>query len=78
MSLPSSSTMGTPEMRNLRHECVRVAQRVAGVEVERICNNAVFAALDKIDLLGLMLNAHILMNDADAAFAGWLSPFCIP
>ena len=53
----------------LRHERVSVTEGVSGAEVERICNNAVFGALDQIDLLGLMLNAHVLMDDANAALS---------
>ena len=53
----------------LCHERVRVAEGIAGAEVERICNNAVFGTLDQIDLLGLMLNAHVLMDNADAALS---------
>ena len=36
---------------------------------ERVGDDAVLAALDEIDLLGLLLDRHIFMNDADAALA---------
>ena len=50
-------------------EIVRIAQRVLRGKEERVGDDAVLAALDEIDLLGLLLDRHIFMNDADAALA---------
>ena len=50
-------------------EIIRIAQRVLRGKEERVGDDAVFAALDEIDLLGLLLDRHIFMNDADAALA---------
>ena len=38
--------------------------------MEGIVYNAVFASLDAVDLIDLLLDGHILMNDAYAAFTG--------
>ena len=46
---------------------VRLRQRVAGSQPERICNNAILTALDHVHLLSLSLNGHILVDDADTA-----------
>ena len=52
------------------HERDRLAHAVVGREEERVGDDAVLAALDLVDLARLFLDGHVLMNDADAAFAG--------
>lgn len=49
------------------HEVIRLAHGVLRRKEERINDNAVLGALDHIDLIGLTLNGHVLVNDADAA-----------
>ena len=48
---------------------IRVAQRVLRGEEERVGDDAVFAALDEVDLFGLLLDRHIFVDNADAALA---------
>ena len=52
------------------HEVIRLAHGVLRRKEERINDNAVLGALDHIDLIGLTLNGHVLVNDADAALTG--------
>jgi len=53
------------------HEHEGVADVVLLREVKRIDNDAVLAALDLVDLQGLLLNGHVLVDDANAAFPGY-------
>ena len=53
----------------LCHKRVRIAERIVRAKRERVRDNAVFRALDHVDLLGLSVNAHVLVNDAYAALA---------
>ena len=43
---------------------------MSGVEIERIGDDAVFRTLYQIHLLGLTVDAHVLVDDADAALTG--------
>jgi len=43
---------------------------VAGFEEKGVGDHAVLGALDKIHLFGLAVNAHVLMDNADAALPG--------
>ena len=52
------------------HERDRLAHAVVGREEKRVGDDAVFAALDLVHLARLLLDGHIFMDDADAAFAG--------
>ena len=54
----------------LCHQGVRVAEGVLGREGEGIGDDAVFGALDHIHLLGLLVDGHVLVDDADAALPG--------
>ena len=54
----------------LAHESVRIAQGVAGAERKGVGDDAVFRTLDHIHLLSLGVNAHVLMDHADAALPG--------
>ena len=51
------------------HELLRVADLVLGREKERIGDDAVFAALDLVGHGRLRLDAHVLVDDAQAALA---------
>ena len=52
------------------HQILRVLGQVPGREEKRIGNDAVLRALYLIDLRGLILNGHILVNYADTALTG--------
>ena len=52
-----------------RHQRLGVAERFVRRQREGIGDDAVFRALDQIDLLGLHVDRHVLMDDADAALA---------
>ena len=52
----------------LIHQIVRVGQGVVRAEEDRIDDDAMFGAFDLIDFLALFVDAHVLVNDADAAF----------
>ena len=54
----------------LCHQGVRVAEGVLGREGEGIGDDAVFGALDHVHLLGLLVDGHVLVDDADAALSG--------
>ena len=51
------------------HEGDRVAHEILRFEEEGIGDDAVFGALDLVHLLGLFLDAHVLMDDAEPPFA---------
>ena len=51
------------------HQFVRIRQGVVRSEVDRIHDDAVFRTLDQLHFSGLLINAHILVNDTDAALA---------
>lgn len=51
------------------HKRERVFYRAIGSEKERIGDYAVFAAFNAIDVLGLRVDTHILVNDTHTAFA---------
>ena len=51
------------------HERDGVAHQILRFEEEGIGDDAVFGTLDLIDLLGLFLDGHILVDDAEAPFA---------
>ncbi len=51
------------------HQRNRVFDQMLRFEIERIGNDAVFAAFYFIDLFRLFLDAHIFMNDPHSAFA---------
>lgn len=53
----------------LAHDLVRVIDEMLGRKVERVGDDAVFRTLDGVDLVGLPLDAHVLVDDADAALA---------
>ena len=53
----------------LVHKLERVADLAVGLEEERVRDNAVLAALDLVDVLRLVVYAHVLMYDADTALA---------
>ena len=42
----------------------------SGLEGDRVEDDAVFAAFDLLDLVGLLGDAHIFVDDPDAAFLG--------
>ena len=52
------------------HQLFRVADQVVRAQVEGVCNDAVLAAFDFVHLCGLLFNAHIFMDNAQAAFTG--------
>ncbi len=52
-----------------RHQLFRVGNKVVRAEVERIGNNAVLRALHAVNLLRLLLDGHVLVDDAQTAFA---------
>ena len=54
----------------LAHQPVGIADEMLRGEEKGIIDDAVFAALDPVDLIGLLADGHILMNDAEAAFPG--------
>ena len=53
----------------LRHERVRLAEGVVRPQIEWVRDDAVLRTLDHIDLLGLVVYRHALVDDADAALA---------
>ena len=54
----------------LAHQFLGVGDLVLGGKIEGVGDNAVFRALDLVHLAGLLFDGHILMNDAQSAFAG--------
>ena len=54
----------------LAHQPVGIADEMLRGEEKGIIDDTVFAALDPIDLIGLLADGHILMDDAEAAFPG--------
>ena len=52
-----------------RHQLFRVGNKVVRAEVERIGNNAVLRALHAVNLLRLLLDGHVLVDDAQTALA---------
>ena len=54
----------------LAHQTVGIADEMLRGEEKGIIDDAVFAALDPIDLIGLLADRHILMDDAEATFPG--------
>ena len=69
-SLPLASVIGKP----LTFFCFIISwarlDRLVGRQRDGIENDAVGRALDLVDLLGLLLDRHVLVDDADAAFLG--------
>ena len=53
-----------PGNAELRHQCIRVRQRMFRCQGKRICDNAIFRPFYLIHLFGLGFNGHILMNNA--------------
>ena len=53
----------------LGHQGLRVAERLVRREGEGIRDDAVFRTLDQVDLLGLHVDGHVLVDNADAALA---------
>src|SRR6185503_15542741 len=51
------------------HQLLRLAQRPVGSERDRVHDHARFTALHPIDLRGLPVDRHVLVNDPDAALA---------
>ena len=64
------STTGTPEMRCRSISVERIGQRGVRADGDRIDHHAAFEALDPAHLLGLFLDAQILVNHAHAAGLG--------
>ena len=52
------------------HQRLRVPDQMFGREIKRIGDHAVLAALDLVNLRGLLLDRHVFMNDAQTAFPG--------
>ena len=53
-----------------RHQFLRVGDEMIRGEEERIGDDAVFRTLDLVHLRGLRLDGHVLVDDAQTAFAG--------
>ena len=51
----------------LAHQTVGIADKMLRREEKGIIDDAVFTALDPVDLVCLLTNGHILVNDANAA-----------
>ena len=51
------------------HQFVRIRQGIVRSEVDRIHDDAVFRTLDQLHFSGLLINAHVLVNDTDTALA---------
>ena len=54
----------------LAHEPAGLADGGGGRKGDRIDDDAILAALDLLDLAGLIFDREVLVNDADAAFLG--------
>ena len=69
-SLPSSVVIGTPE--TLCRRITSWARETAslGPQGDRVEDHAALAPLDLVDLAGLGLGGHVLVDDPDAAFLG--------
>ena len=52
------------------HERDGLADAVVGAELDRVRDDPVLGALDSVNLFGLPLDAHVAVDDADAAFSG--------
>ena len=53
-----------------RHDVVRIMDKVVRREEKRVDDDAVFRALDPVHLVRLFFDRHVLVDDANAAFAG--------
>ena len=49
------------------HQIVRIGEKIVRSQRNRIDDDAVLRTLDLVDLFALLVDAHILVNDADAA-----------
>ena len=49
------------------HQIIRILQRMLRRQGKRVADDAVFRTLHLIDLIRLLLNRHILVNNADAS-----------
>ncbi len=58
---------GDPE---LSHEIIRISDGMLGSKRERIGDDTILASLDLVDLIGLSLYRHILMDDTYTALSG--------
>ena len=52
------------------HDQAGFADHGVGAQGDRVDDDAVFGALDLVDLEGLLLDRHVLVDDAEAAFLG--------
>ena len=52
------------------HQFIGVSQEIIGMKEDRVDDDAVFRPFYLVDFSCLCSNGHVLMNNADAAFAG--------